>query len=72
MRARGDLASSGDGHALARDRALLHHERGEPLVGALFLDPAQLVRADELAVERAHPAEPGRDRVRIRRDVVAV
>src|SRR4029450_10230995 len=44
----------------------------EPRAGAVCLDPAELVGAGELLVERAHPAEAGGDRVRLRADVVAV
>ena len=44
VRAGGDLAALEDRHALARDRALLHHERDEPLLGALLLDLAQRAR----------------------------
>ena len=40
--------------------------------GPRLLDPAQLVGAGEVLVERARPAEPGRDRVGLGRDVVAV
>ena len=40
--------------------------------GPSSLIAAQLVDAGELLVERARPAEPGGDRVRLRRDVVAV
>ena len=40
--------------------------------GPSALIAAQLVGAGELLVERARPAEPGRDRVGVRRDVVAV
>ena len=72
VRARGDVAAAGDGHALPRDRLLLHHERDEPPRRARRLDAPQLVGAGELLVERARPAEPGRDRIRLLRDVVAV
>ena len=40
--------------------------------GPLLLDPAQLLGAGEVLVERARPAEAGADRVRVRRDVVPV
>src|SRR5581483_21017 len=40
--------------------------------GARSRDPAQLLGAREVAVERARPAEAGGDRVRVGRDVVAV
>ena len=72
MRARGDLAALDDRHALPRDGPLLHHEGDEPALGPFVLDPAQLLDAGEVLVERAHPAEPGGDRVRVRSDVVAV
>ena len=40
--------------------------------GPSLLDPAQLLDPGEVRVERADPAEAGRDRVRVRADVVAV
>src|SRR5919202_6047547 len=55
VRARRDLAASGDRHTLARDRPLFHHERHELPLGAGLLDPAQLVDACELLLERTDP-----------------
>ena len=53
-----------DRHALPRDRLLLHHERDELRARARrSLIAAQRLDAGELLVERAGPAEPGRDRV---------
>ena len=56
----------------ARNRLLLHHERDELPLRSRLLDPAELLDAGEVLVERARPAQAGRDRVRLRRDVVAV
>src|SRR5262245_62796741 len=67
-----DLAALCDLHPLARDPRLLHDEGNELPGRALGLDPAQLLHARELGVERTDPAEPGRDRVRVGTDVVAV
>ena len=72
MRAGGHLAALVDAHPLARDARVLHDERDELLRRPFGLDPAQFLDPRELGVERAHPAEPGRDRVRVWPDVVAV
>ena len=72
MRAGRDLAAALDRHAVARDRLVLHHERDEPALGTVLLHAAEDVDALELLVERARPAEAGRDRVGVGPDVVAV
>ena len=72
VRARRDLAASLDGHPLARHGALLHHERDELARRAFLLDSAERLHSGELRLERTRPAEPGGDRVRLRRDVVPV
>ena len=58
--------------ARPRDRALEHAERDEAPCGTGRARLPQHVRAGELLVARAHPAEPGLDRVRVGPDVVAV
>src|SRR5205085_4328082 len=55
-----------------RDRLVHHDERGEPPRRPGLLDSTELLDAGELLVERADPAEAGRDRVGLGRDVVAV
>src|SRR5262245_48314519 len=72
MRSRRDLASLGDRHPLARDGLLLHHESDEPPRRPGLLHAAQRLRAREILVESASPAEAGGDRVRVRADVVSV
>src|SRR4051812_19389228 len=71
-RARGHLATAFNRHVLPRDRLLGHLERDELLLRPALLDRAQRLDAGEVGVERARPAEPGRDRVPLRPDVVAV
>src|SRR5256885_16476997 len=68
----GDLAAPFDRHSLARNSALFHHERDQAPRRPLGFDPAELLRTREVAVEGADPAEPGRDRVGLGPDVVAV
>src|SRR5262249_53297370 len=70
--ARRDHAAAVDRHSLTWDRLLGHDERDELLLGAVALDASQLVGTREVLVERARPAEAGRDRVRLARDVVAM
>src|SRR6266516_1310929 len=65
-------AATLDRHSLPRDRLLGHHERDQPLPGALLLDLAQALDAGELGLEGTGPAEPGRHGVVLRVDVVAV
>ena len=72
MRPGGDLAALGDRHPLAGDPRVLHDERGELARGPFGLDPAQLVGAGEVLVERADPAQARGDRVGLRADVVPV
>src|SRR6266446_3354382 len=63
VRSGGDLAAALDRHALARDRALRHHERHELARRPLLLHAADDVDAGELLAERARPAGRGGDRV---------
>src|SRR5262249_35091982 len=72
MRAGRHLAALPAGHAVARDGPLFHHERGQPAFGAPLLDRTKLPHSCEVLVERTYPAERGGDRVRLRRNVVAV
>src|SRR5581483_11597105 len=72
MRPRGHLTPAFDRHSLPGNRLLLHYESDEPARGAVFLDLAKRLRPGEVLVPRADPAEPGRDRVGIRTDVVSV
>ncbi len=76
MRARRDLAAAfatrHNSHAVPRDRLVLHDERDEAALRPFFLHAAEDVDALELLVERARPAEAGRDRVGVGADVVAV
>src|SRR5690349_25007785 len=72
MRAGGDLPAALDGHALARDRLLRHHERRELPLRAARRELAQLVRTGELLLEGTAPREAGGDGVRLGRDVVPV
>ncbi len=72
MSSGGDGAAPDDRHALSRHRLLLHDEGDEPKRWASLLDPAQLGDAGELLVQRARPAEAGRDRIGLGGDVVAM
>ena len=67
-----DLTPALDRHSLPRDRSLLHHERREPLLWAVFLDEPELLDTCELLAECADPAEAGRDRIGLGPDVVPV
>ncbi len=55
-----------------RDRPLEHAERDEPVRRPVLARARQHVRAGELTLARADPAEAGLDRVRVRPDVVPV
>src|SRR5579862_1597361 len=77
VRAGGDLAAATavrkrDRHVLTRNGLLGHDERDEPLFRPACLDLPEPLDAGELRVERARPAEAGRDRIPLRSDVVAV
>src|SRR5438876_10160517 len=73
MRPRGHLSPAAlDPHAGTRERFVLHDERNEFPLAAAGLDVAQRLDARELLLQRAAPAEPGRDRVGLGSDVLAV
>src|SRR5581483_2442614 len=72
VRPRGDLAAALDRHAPAGNGTVAHPERHEPLLGPGGLDLAEPLHTGEVRIERACPAEAGRDRVPLRTDVVAV
>ena len=72
MRAGRDLAAALNGHPLPRNCSLFHHEGNEAASGPFGLDPSQFLRPGEVRLNGADPAKPGRDRVRVGADVVAV
>ena len=72
MRPRRDFSAALDRHAGARHGLLVHHEGNELSLRSVRFRLAKYLGAAELLLEPATPAEPGRDRVGIRRDVLAV